>query len=199
MTFRPGFSLYSIRLTMTPFMRTAIPSVRLIQASAVIAALLLVGAGCAAPAPQSGQAVPPAPAPSSDAPSPRPGGPTGAMLVRLEGNSIYVAAQRPGKTATVTVLTLKAPGFVVIREKDAMTGKELGKSGLLKAGDNNDVAIDLSRETKDGETLYAAVYADDGDGVFGLSDAALLRAPNEPLTVSFEISKTAPEHPIINF
>ncbi|HSD12455.1 MAG TPA: hypothetical protein VLC10_02755 [Patescibacteria group bacterium] len=179
-------------------MRTTSAFVRLIQASAV-ASLLLVGAGCAAPAPQGGQAVPPAPAPSSDAPAPRPGGPTGAMIVRPGGNSIYVAAQRPGKSVTVTLLSLKAAGFVVIREKDAMAGQELGKSALLRAGDNNAVVIDLSRASKDGETLYAAIYADDGDGVFGLADAAVLSAPNEPLTSSFEISATAPEHPVINF
>lgn len=121
------------------------------------------------------------------------------MIVRPGGNSIYVAPQRPGKAVTVTLLTLKAPGFVVIREKDAMSGKELGKSILLRAGDNNAVAIGLNRETKDGETLYAAIYADDGDGVFDLADAAVLFAPNEPLTASFEISATAPEHPVINF
>lgn len=179
-------------------MRTPIAYSRLVPAAAV-AALLLIGAGCAAPAPQGGKAVPPTPPPSSDAPAPRPGGPTGAMIVRPGGNSLYVAAQRPGKSVTVTLLTLKAPGFVVIREKDAMSGQELGKSGLLKAGDDNAVTIDLSRATKDGETLYAAIYADDGDGVFGLKDAAVLSAPNEPITASFRVSATAPEHPIINF
>ena len=83
-------------------------------------------------------------------------------------NAIYVAEQAPSRTLAVAVVRLEKPGFVVVHEDVAgITGGILGASGLLTAGEtNNPASIPLSRLTQDGETLYAMLHLDDGDGIF---------------------------------
>ncbi len=83
-------------------------------------------------------------------------------------NAIYVAEQAPSRTLSVAVVHLEKPGFVAIHEDAAgAPGGILGVSGALPAGETNKVAaIPLSRLTRDGETLYAMLHLDDGDGVF---------------------------------
>ncbi len=105
-------------------------------------------------------------------------------------NAIYVAEQSPSRTVSVAVARLEKTGFVVIHEDAAgprsagsafvatsakeagfseasAPGRILGTSGLLPAGETKNLApIALSRATADGETLYAMLHLDDGDGVF---------------------------------
>lgn len=93
-------------------------------------------------------------------------GDSAGMIIGTD--AIYVADQAPSRTLTVAVVRLKNPGFVVIHEDAAGTpGGILGASSVLPAGEtNNPASIALSRVTRDGETLYAMIHADDGDGVF---------------------------------
>ena len=86
----------------------------------------------------------------------------------IGANAIYVAEQTPSQTLAVEVVRLKKPGFVVVHEDAAgAPGKILGISSALPAGEtNNPASIPLSRLTQNGETLYAMLHLDDGDGVF---------------------------------
>ncbi len=82
--------------------------------------------------------------------------------------AIYVAEQSPSRTVSVAVARLEKSGFVAIHEDNAdKPGKILGVSSVLPAGETKNLTpIALSRVTKDGETLYAMIHPDDGDGVF---------------------------------
>ncbi len=83
-------------------------------------------------------------------------------------NAIYVAEQVPSETLSIAVVRLEKPGFVVIHEDvTGVPGGILGASELLMEGETNNLAsIPLSRLTRDGETLYAMLHLDDGDGIF---------------------------------
>lgn len=100
----------------------------------------------------------PAPTPVSD-------GNSAGLIVG--DNAIYVAEQAPGQSASVGVARLAQPGFVVIHEDQAgAPGAILGQSGLLAAGESENVSITLTRATQDQETLYAMIHLDNGDGSF---------------------------------
>jgi len=115
----------------------------------------------------------------------------------IGGNAIYVAEQNVDKKVLVSLVRLKRNGFVVIREDAGKApGAVLGTSDLLPAGETRDLPpIVLSRVMIEGETLYAALYFDDGDGVFELSkDApALDAAGGEPTMTIFTVSRNAGE------
>lgn len=98
----------------------------------------------------------------------------------IGANAIYVAEQVPSRTFAVEVVRLEKPGFVVVHEDAAgAPGGILGASGALPSGETNNLApIPLSRLTRDGETLYAMLHLDDGDGVF---DAAKDKPALDPL------------------
>lgn len=117
-------------------------------------------------------------------------------------NAIYVAEQVPSKIASVAVVHLEAPGFVVIHEDAAgMPGIILGASVLLPAGETKSpVLISLSRMTKDDETIYAMLHLDDGDGVFDARKdrPAKDRVGGEPVMMVVTVSKDATEPGAIN-
>lgn len=95
-------------------------------------------------------------------------------------NAIYVAELAPSRTLTVTMVRLERPGFVAVHEDAAgVPGRILGVSGRLPAGETDNLTpIPLSRLTRDGETLYAMLHLDDGDGVF---DAAKDKPALDPV------------------
>ncbi len=96
------------------------------------------------------------------------GGSAGLIMGR---NAIYVAEQSPSRTVSVAVARLEKTGFVVMHEDNAgKLGKILGASGVLPAGETKNITpITLSRATTDGETLYAMLHLDDGDGTFDVA------------------------------
>lgn len=93
------------------------------------------------------------------------GGSSGFVIGK---NAIYVAEQAPSRTLTVTTVRFEKPGFVVVHEDaSGVPGRILGASGVLPAGETNNLTpIPLSRMTQDGETLYAMLHLDDGDSMF---------------------------------
>lgn len=165
--------------------------------AAPLAVLLLVGAGCfgsktttVAPAPA------PAPTPQGIAPGePAPGTPGGpATGTRVRGNVILAQEQKPGRSVKIQVLYNDAPAFIVVREQDQL-GPTLGTSAVLSAGENSNVIIDLSRESKDGESLYATVHVDDGNGIFDRNDKPMLGADGDEVFIQIPINKDAVERP----
>ena len=91
-----------------------------------------------------------------------------ASGLRVGSNAIYVPDQAPASTVTLGFVLFARPGFVVIHgDAGEKPGAILGASALMKAGETGSAGlITLSRETKDGEELYAMLHQDDGDGMF---------------------------------
>ena len=92
--------------------------------------------------------------------------------LRVGSNAIYVPDQVPSSMVTVGFVLLTRPGFVVIHEDAGeKPGAILGASSLVSAGETgNGVRIIFSRETKEGEELYAMLHQDDGDGTFSIAN-----------------------------
>src|SRR5258708_14370140 len=80
---------------------------------------------------------------------------------KLQGiNAVVVRDWMKGNTAHVALVMLNKPGFVAIYDANkGKPGKVLGISSQLNAGENKDVSVSLSRETKEGEPLYAILYS----------------------------------------
>lgn len=117
-------------------------------------------------------------------------------------NAIYATEQKTGNTISVSIVRLEKPGFAVVHEDNAgSVGEVLGMSGLLSAGETeNPSAIELSRQTADGETVYVMLHLDNGDGVFDpASDIpALDSVSGEPIMIIVPISKDAEESGPVN-
>jgi hypothetical protein len=120
----------------------------------------------------------------------------------IQGNAIYVGEQQPGQKISVSMARLEKPAFVVIHEDRAgAPGRILGVSVLLHAGHiENPAPIALSRLTKDGETVYAMLYFDDGDRVFDANDDKAVLGPviGTPMFMIVDISSEAAEPGKIN-
>jgi len=147
----------------------------------MFAALLLVGGGCFSK-----------PSPSPEPQAEQPGSAAG---MRIAGNAIFIAEQKPGANIFVSLVANDAPAFVAIRESNQDDGKVLGTSDLLKGGENAEFNITLSRTSKDGEKLYASVHADDGDGEFDEGDARLNDGLGNPMWTVISITSDAQEAP----
>ena len=115
----------------------------------------------------------------------------------IGNSSIYVAEQAPSRNISVAVVRLEGAGFVVVHEDTSgIPGGVLGVSGVLPAGEiKNPAPIPLSRMTQDGETLYAMLHLDDGDGVFDAAkDKPFLDAVGAgPVMMIIDVSRDAIE------
>lgn len=116
------------------------------------------------------------------------------MMQKIAGNSLNVVTQKPGSQVAVDFVQLERGGYVVVREdKGGVMGEILGVSRLVEAGRTEGFSVPLSRPLRDGEMMYAALYADDGDGVFNTSkDSPVLDSMlGVPMYMSFSISLSA--------
>lgn len=116
-------------------------------------------------------------------------------------NAIYVAEQLPSQNVSVALALLASPGFVVIHEDRMGTaGQILGQSAALGAGETKNFSIALSRLTTDGETLYAMLHSDDGDGVFNAAKDKPVpdSVSGEPVMMIIAVSQDASEPGAIN-
>ena len=93
-----------------------------------------------------------------------------------------------------------APGWVVIHDQSGgMLGAVLGHTGVPK-GTSTAIAVDLSRNIVDGETLYAVLHDDDGQvGVFEYpgGDMPVMETGGGMVERSFTVSTEAQVHPSI--
>lgn len=104
-------------------------------------------------------------APTTPQPTVQP--PTPAVL----SNSVTVSDQAAGRAATIDGVTLKESGYVVIHEDaKGSPGKVIGNSNVLQVGTYNNLTVNLTRVSKEGEILYAMLHSDDGDGTYGFPD-----------------------------
>lgn len=132
----------------------------------------------------------------------RPVSPEGSSSLIVGNNAIYVTEQSPGHSVLVSVVRLEKPGFVVIHEdSEGQAGRVLGASQLLPGGEiKNPPPIALSQETSDGQTLYAALHLDNGNGVFDAVEdkPALDPVGKAPVATIVSVSKEAVTPGVVN-
>lgn len=117
--------------------------------------------------------------------------PTSTPAATEDKETLIVGSHTPAKTAVIDSVTLKKSGFVAIFEnKNDQPGEILGVSQLLTAGKHENVTIALSRKTVSGETLFAKLYSDNGDGNFELPgpDEAVKDDKGNEIAAQFQVS-----------
>lgn len=127
------------------------------------------------------------------------GDPAGEQFTLARGDAAYVTARefapQPSDDGTVRIRSAALPtdGHVVLRaDADDGSGESLGSTALTAGTQQNvTVAIDeqFFRDQEGSFTLYAAVYADDGDGAFDDADEPI-RAGSEAVATRFGVEKT---------
>ena len=81
-------------------------------------------------------------------------------------NAVSIESQKPGTEVIVGTVILENPGYVAIHEDaDGTPGSVIGNSDLL-AGRNDNVVVNLKRQSEANETLYAMLHTDDGDSTY---------------------------------
>ena len=113
--------------------------------------------------------------------------------MRVGSNAIYVPDQMPGNMIIVEFVSFQEDGFVVVHEsKDGKPGAILGNSALVTVGGDQKIAIQLSRESRDGEELVAMLHRDDGDGTFAAAnDTPVKDEQGNTIMMPFLISRDA--------
>jgi hypothetical protein len=82
-----------------------------------------------------------------------------------------LAAQRPGVSIIIESVTLTRPGYIIIHTFGQQgIGPIVGVSPVQNGGTTVGVPIYLRNATRYGELYYAALYHDNGNGVFSFSD-----------------------------
>lgn len=122
--------------------------------------------------------------------------PKSLTMMAVSANFVNVSSQKPGSAVTIDFVEIEKPGFVVIRaDKSGALGEILGESALLPAERSEKIRIDLFRPMREGETLRAALYADDGDDIFDASkDGPFLDAvTNSPIYMVFTVTIASSE------
>ena len=106
---------------------------------------------------------------------------------------LVVPEQQPGEVVIVSLVQLADPGFVVIRDElFSEPGVIVGVSDILPTGESREVEIPTSRAATTDATLYAALYIDDGDGMFRqIDDAQVADADGRPAVTRFTMKSTA--------
>ena len=124
-----------------------------------------------------------------------------SSAMRVENNSVIATDQPSGNTVTVSQVHLAAPGFVVIHDdNNGAPGAIIGFSGLLQAGDSNQVLVKLSKAVLDGTKLYAMLHNDtDGNGKFDAAvDMPVQSVQGGPIEGWFNISADASANPAVS-
>lgn len=86
--------------------------------------------------------------------------------VELGANSVQAPDQPAGLRVIIDKLTVDQNSWVAIHEDiDGVPGNILG-AARFDAGEYEDEVVNLLRNTEEGSTYYAMIYADDGDKEF---------------------------------
>lgn len=118
----------------------------------------------------------------------------------LPQDNIEIANFEIGQTLSAEYVYLTKPGYIVVYEyPDGKKGSIIGKSRLLKEGQRKKVLIQLTRSTTMNEVLFAALYIDDGDGIYEVpgDDRAIIDEKGKEVGVSFAIGGSGAESPRI--
>lgn len=112
----------------------------------------------------------------------------------ISGNSLNIASQKPSNNVIVDFVDLEKNSFIAIHEDaNNSIGTILGASSMLSPGRTENINIALLKNTTNGEVLYAAIYADNGDGLFDINKDNPVLDPiiGVPMYMVFTISSDA--------
>lgn len=103
--------------------------------------------------------------------------------------SLIVPEQAGGKEIFIESSVLPDAGYVVVhREKDGKPGDIIGVSDFLSAGVKENFLMSINEEVVEGDTLFAMIHSDDGDGVFDESlDVPFVDGNGDVILVKFSI------------
>ena len=112
--------------------------------------------------------------------------------VENTNNAIAVTDYTPGNVAIIDLVALDEPGFANVHEdNNGKPGEVLGVSEFFEPGEYESVGIELDRASEEGETLYAMVYHDDGDGEFLVGeDLPATDIDGEFIMIPFEVTSS---------
>lgn len=110
-------------------------------------------------------------------------------VVKEIAPEIVVPKQAGGTNVFIESVTLNSNGYVVVhKDKDGDLGDIIGVSKLLLPGTTDNFLMNINEEVTEGDSLFAVVHLDDGDGVFGASlDAPATDADGNKVMVGFPI------------
>src|SRR3989339_1954581 len=88
------------------------------------------------------------------------------QMLDVGTDAIYVEDQPMGaEEISVGFAVMHEAGFVVVfADAEGVPGRVIGVSGALPSGGGEHVAVSLQEALVDGESYYAMLYQDDGDG-----------------------------------
>lgn len=116
--------------------------------------------------------------------------PTATAAATVADSTVVVVNQKASSSVKIDQAALVKPGYIVIHEqKDGELGPTIGNSQLYQAGTFENVTVELSRPAVSGETLYAMLHDDDGNGVYEFPgpDAPTQNAAGQVVLLPFEI------------
>lgn len=115
-------------------------------------------------------------------------------------NAIYVSDAMPAVSVQVGFAVLAEGGYVVMHEdSEGKPGAIIGNSDVLSQGESQDFEVMLSRESVDGETLYAMLHSDNGDGAFNPAEDKPIKDDQENVVLMrFQVSSDAEESGVIS-
>ncbi len=89
------------------------------------------------------------------------------MSDSVPSDSFTLAPQPAGDTVSIDYATLTTPGFITVNRVngDGTIGERLGMSVLLTQGTTEAFTVPLTVSMVVGDTFYAVLYPDNGDGV----------------------------------
>ncbi len=123
--------------------------------------------------------------------------PTGNTISPLiiGDNAIFAPDQKPGSDVNIGLAVFGEEGYVVIHEdSNGAPGKIIGSSELMMVGESQNVEIELSRLSRNGENLFAMLHKDNGDGSFNpAEDAPVVDETGNIILMRFLISEEATE------
>jgi len=110
-------------------------------------------------------------------------------------NAIFVSDAMPAASVKVGFAVLAEGGYVVIhKDNEGKPGAIIGNSDVLSQGESRDLEVMLSRESVDGETLYAMLHSDNGDGAFNpAEDKPIKDDQGNVVFMKFQVSSSAEE------
>ena len=110
-------------------------------------------------------------------------------------DAIFVANQKPGRFVNVGRAALSKKGYVAIhQEEESGPGAIIGFGSLLSTGESRNLSVTLNRKSVAGESLYAMIHWDNGNGTFSpVDDASATDKDGNMVMAKFMISESASE------
>ena len=108
----------------------------------------------------------------------------------VSDSTITVSNQAAATSVTIDSASLTKPGYIVIHElKNGIVGPAIGHSPRYNTGALKKTSVVLNRPSVSGETLYAMLHDDDGNGSYEFpgDDTPTLDSTGEVVVAPFII------------